>query len=164
MTSSISLHQHISHPLRLEISGLGDADGISGLSVGSSTLPSACSGCRKMPLTLLCSLHPLLMKIWNVMPSTVKMGSWGERGKVFELFRFLKICTELAKCWSWRKNGRMKREDVRWFCSVLYLVLVSLPPLFLVSLQLYFKMSFIDSCFGDAARYGWRSGDWSRSC
>lgn len=90
---------------------LSDTAGISGLFVGSSTLPSACSGFRKMFLTLLCSLLPLLMQIWNVMFSTVKMSSWDERGNISELLKFLKIWHWIGKNTGAEKKKKKKKPE-----------------------------------------------------
>lgn len=59
------------------VAGRGVAAAITG-HLDFSTQPSAFLGLRKRPLTVLRSLHPLLMNIQNVsdlVPSTVKTGS-----------------------------------------------------------------------------------------
>lgn len=65
------------------------------------------------------------------------------------------------------RTGHIKREEIMCSGFALHCLLFSFPPVFLMSFlyAVVFKnMSFIDCCFGNAARYGCRFGDLSKSC
>jgi len=65
------------------------------------------------------------------------------------------------------RTGRIKREEMMTSDFALRCLSFSFPPVLLLSFlyaAVVKNMSLIDYCFGDAARYGCRFGDLSKSC